>query len=565
MKGPAVRVEELSYTYAGRQQPTLQRISFSLEAGSWTLLTGPTGAGKSTLLRVLAGIIPQDSSGTFEGRVLLDGDDASQLRPAQRARRVGLVLQSPDDQICTTTVTSEVAFGLENLAIPADRIGRMVADSLEHVGLAALEQARTQHLSGGEKQRLTLASILAMRPQLLLLDEPLSQLDPVAAHDLLNRLAALRDSGLRILLVEHRLDEVLPRADRVLVLDGGKLAADVPSHDGEKLKHAFAPLGLRLPEVTRLSLELRIGCTHRAAELADALSAAVNKAGGQLKPDASRSDVPIRPSQSDHDTRKAPLLRVEGLAYQFPEAPEPIWRDVTFDVRAGERIALVGPNGSGKSTLLATLCGMLVPSEGKLITDLLDKRTNAIGLVPQNPDLALFCQTVRSELAFAPQQAGLADELVDRQVADAARAMQLESLLDEPPLALSQGQRLRTAIAATLTMQPTMLLLDEPTTGQDSEQVDRAMSTLDRAVAGTGSPECLIFSTHDLQTVAQHADRVLVLSGGRLAADLTPDALLADDELLDLARLRRPPLLELRHRLHLRGRTVDEIAKELLA
>jgi len=541
----AALVQRLTFTFVGRDQPSLIDVSCRLPQASWTLVTGRTGSGKSTFLRALAGLIPHHSTGVMRGSVRLFGQDTATARPAQLARQVGLVLQSPDEQLCATTVEAEVAFGLENLATPVAEIGPRIAECLERMGLAGFERRATRQLSGGQKQRLLLASILAMRPRMLLLDEPLSQLDPQAAAELLCELDGLRATGMAIVLAEHRLDDVLPLADRVLVFDGGRLAEDLDPRRVPELAEGFARHGLETPEITRLALRLGLLPEESVPQWAARFVA---------------EEGSVAPIAAESVGSSTPLLAVRDLTFRYPESPTTVWQDVSFVLAAGERVALVGANGSGKSTLLSLLAGLLSASSGNIEWDPGPIRSSTkpppkSGLLFQNPDLMLFCRTVREELAFgnAGQQA----------IEPLAAELSLTDLLDEPPLALSQGQRLRVAVAAVLAQAPRLLLLDEPTTAQDRRQLSVMMELLSRAAREQRGIEGLLFSTHDVSMVAQHADRVLVLGEGKLLADVSPVELLRNDALIAAAGLRRPPLYELRQRLGLAGLSFEQIAAEL--
>ena len=323
----STEVERLSYTYLGRERPALADISFTLAPGTITLVVGRSGSGKSTLLRALAGLIPNQSAGEMSGTVRLSGLDTRRARPAELARRAGLVLQSPDEQICTTRVDSEVAFGLANLCLPPPEIRRRVAAALERFGLSAFERCGTQTLSGGQKQRLLLASILAMRPGLLLIDEPLARLDGAGVSDLLAELARLRNEGLAIVVAEHRTADLAALADRVLIVDGGRLIADRPANAADLsqlCERAGLPGSDYEPQPTAIAKS--IGCEESAPT----------------------------------------VLRVAGLEQRFASREAPVWQNVSFQITAGERVAIVGPNGSGKSTLLRVLAGQTRASAGEV-------------------------------------------------------------------------------------------------------------------------------------------------------------------------------------------------------
>ena len=555
MTPPAVSVQHLSYCFAGRQIPSLDHQSFDLPRGSWTLVAGQTGSGKSTLLRALCGLIPHHTAGTMSGTVKLFGRSTHDTTPAKLAGDVGLVLQSPDDQICASTVEAEMAFGLENLAVEPGEIGRRIKNGLQRVGLQALRGSRTHQLSGGQKQKLMLGAILAMQPRLLLLDEPLSQLDPISAGELLEQLRELRQAGLTLVMVEHRFDELLSRADSVLTLRDGKLLAVTSTKDEPAVSRAFAEAGLRLPEVARLSLAMEGKFRLTSANLV-------------LRPSTKTANMPNRPTphepKSEND--EVTVLHVQELAFRYSCRQPFVWQRISFQLKAGERMALVGANGSGKSTLLAVLAGLLPPSKGTLLGTCMAS-TDRRGLLLQQPDLMLFCRTVRQELAFGPRQLGLSSATIQQRIGSIARWLSLGVHLDLPPHALSQGERLRVALAATLTLAPQLLLLDEPTTGQDQCHVDAIMQGVCQGSHDVALPlpACVLFSTHDLRTVCTYAQRVLVLAEGSLAADCTPAELVADEALLASAGLRRTGLLELRHRLALEGWSVEALAAELNA
>lgn len=480
-RNPAVAVERLRYTFAGRDRPTIDDVSFDLRPGSWTLVSGPTGSGKSTLLRALVGLIPHLSRGAMSGRVQVCGVDTRAAGPARRAATIGFVAQSPDDQLCATTVEAELAFGLENLNLPADEIARRIADAARRFGLSAFLSQPTAHLSGGLKQRLALAAVTAMRPRVLACDEPLSQLDPPSARAFLNELELLRREGLTIVTAEHRLDEVRAFTDRELALADGRLVADRP------------------------------------------IDRAVVATADVVRP---RPAALVGPA----------VLVVDDAEFRFRNAARPVWSHVSFQVRRGERVAVVGPNGSGKSTLLGVSAGLLRPTAGRVAV-VGDPRRLPVSLVPQRADLTLFHRTVRDELAYGPRRAGHAPSTVAERVAMTAKMFRLDGLLDEHPHALSHGERVRTAVAAALAAAPRLLLLDEPTTGQDVPTIRTAMELLASCLGAPGGPEALVFSTHDLRTAARFADRALVLCEDGDVLDVAPDRLLRDEELLRRAGL----------------------------
>ena len=476
MSESAVLVEAVGYTFAGREQPSLEDVSFELRPGSWTLLSGASGAGKSTLLRALAGWIPRHASGRFSGRVVVAGCDTREMLPPGW---IGLLGQSPDEQFCTTTVLAEIAFGLEQQALPVAEIERRCWHALHDAGLVHLTARRLDTLSGGEKQRVLLAAVMALQPRLLLLDEPLAQLDPVACETLLERVDRARRSGCTVVMIEHRLDLVAPWVERTLHLERGRLVENRP-----------API--RLP----------------------------------------RSSSPAR------HTTGAPILRMNDLCVRHAGAESDVLREISFVVRSGERLAIVGPNGGGKSTLLATLIGLYKPRSGSIAWSEPEFGSSDVALVPQQPEGSLFTERVRDELAWGPRVRGVDREIVESRVRGVAAALGFSAELDAPPQALSQGERLRVALAAQRTLDPQLLLLDEPTTGQDADHVQAVFDDLRRYTDHGPQRPAVIFATHDLSIVRREATRVIVLSGGRVLAEGAPHEVLDDEALLLAAGLR---------------------------
>ncbi len=511
-----IGASKLWLRYAGRNEPTLRNIDLAVGPGELVLVSGPTGCGKSSLLGCLNGILQHETSAEVEGEVRVAGHDVRQLPLAELCRLVGTVFQNPDSQICTATPETEVAFGLENQGLDRATMRHRIDMALQAVGLEPCRHQPAATLSGGQKQRLAIACALALQPKVLLLDEPISQLDPQSAQDILEVIARLKATHqLAVVLVEHRIEETIALADRVVLLHQGEKVLDMPRDQVLANLQPLRELGLNLPLLPELFE--RLGRSERPLRPEEA-------------PRLAFSEVAARPAT---DARE-PIGRVSGLRFAYTKhSPPAIDRlDLTFYRR--ERVALMGANGSGKSTLLHLLAGLLRPQCGTVRWQPDVRRP--VGLVMQMPDLMVFCDSVRRELAFAPQHAGWPPERQQQVVAEVLVQMNLQALADEPPFALSRGQRLRTAVGSVLSMQPNVLLLDEPTTGQDREQIERIMGSLEEQF------ELVVFCTHDVQTTARHATRVIVLHHGRLLAEGTPTDVLFDDQVLQRAGLRRTSL-----------------------
>ncbi len=463
---PALEIKNLSFTYPGRPVPSLQGINLTIEEGEFVLICGPTGCGKSTLLSCINGLIPHESGGLLEGSVFLFGQNVALSRPGDLFPQVATVFQNPSTQIVSGTLADEVAFGLENLGLPGRTIRARVEEALRLAGLWEKRDSPPEALSGGQRQRLAIVAALAVRPRLLLLDEPVSQLDPLATKEVLSLIREIVSRGdLTVIMVEHRLDEVLPLVSRIVEMDSGRIIYNGPVSER---KDSFTFSGDPFEA-------LKLRCS------------------------------PLSPPSG------SPVLRLKDISFTYSGGPR-ILNGVNLTFYQGERVAILGPNGSGKSTLLHLLAGLKRPSGGQ-IENFLPRRKGClpIALLLQDPDLMLFRFRVSSELAFAPEFLGLPAKQVKLRVEKALETFSLEAFKDDPPFSLSRGQRLRTALASLVTGAPQILLLDEPTTGQDRLQVERLMENLSNLA------NLLIFTTHDLDLAHRFATRRVVFKFGKVA------------------------------------------------
>ena len=445
-----LRLSNVRYRYPGGHSWAVGGVDLSVVAGEFMLLTGPTGCGKSTLLRLAAGLLQRHGAGTWSGEVEVDGVAPHTLPPSARVERIGFVSQTPHDQLITGTVGDEVAFGLESAGWTRQDMNERVQAVLSEVELHMPLDHPSTALSGGQTQRLVVAGAIAGRPPLLLLDEPLAQLDPQGATRLLSVLRNLANRGVAIIMVEHRVHLAQEIVDRTMVMKDGVLLGDQPVH------------------LARVGLGQALQASPKPGRIGEV------------------------------------VLAGHGLRYQWPGSKSPALDGVDVSFRSGERVAIMGPNGSGKSTLLQGLAGHL--PVGKL------SGRGSVVDVPQDPDLALFCETTESELAYGPRERRMDPVAVHKAVHATATGLDLTPLLDRPPQALSRGQRLRTAVGAALCCEPDVLLLDEPTSGQDRTQVARMMATL----ATVDAHRTVVFATHDEELAAKHATRIIRLEAGQL-------------------------------------------------
>ncbi|WP_226990758.1 ABC transporter ATP-binding protein [Methanosarcina acetivorans] len=582
-----IEIKDLWYTYPGRTEPTLKGVNLKIEEGEFVLLTGPTGCGKSTLLKTLNGIIPHESGGVFSGSIRVNGIETRNSNQMELSSAVGLVFQNPDDQIFSTSVEDEVAFGPENLCLDREEIDKKVEEALRMVGMAEHRLDSTNALSGGQKQRICIASMLAMMPEILAMDEPVSQMDPLGTREILNTVRELnRELKITILLVEHRLHELMSFADRVVIMDGGKIVLDQPTSKAFDYIEVFHRLGLRVPEPVELCHTLGIKASPLSAEEALAVLGAgnckekvktprnfsnpeeetgrrtdpaernefVNTGSGNIKYGDNRSE---NKGSENRDS----IISIRDLWSGY-EKNRMVLKGINLEIRKGERVAIMGTNGSGKSTLLLNLAAMLKPYKGSVKVfggDIQPRNSYSfagrVGFVFQNPDLMLFCDSVDEEARFGPFQLKYKD--IEERTKTSLEAMSILDLRQDLPQSLSRGQRLRTAVASVLSIDPEIILLDEPTTGQDRVNIEHMMNYF------KDNCSTLVFCTHDIEIAMLYATRLLVMDDGRIIADGKGREVIKNIEILKQASLTQPPVVEIANYLGVDAISITELVEVL--
>ncbi|HEX2513380.1 MAG TPA: ABC transporter ATP-binding protein, partial [Chloroflexota bacterium] len=475
MAPPDVAVEGLTLRHVGRRAPALRDLSLRWAPGERLLLLGPSGSGKSTLTLCLNGVIPHSLEAHWEaGRVLLDGEDTRRADPGDLAGRVGVLFQDPETQLVMLEVDDEIAFGLECLGVPPEEMRRRVAAARAAVGLAGERTpARLEALSGGAKQRVTLAAVLAMGPRALVADEPTANLDPAGAR-LALRLLRAAARGRSLLLVEHRLDELGGLIDRVAVLDGqGHLALEGPP--GRVFGTAGArldALGVWTPQYATLARRLGAPPDTVPQSAAAAADLLVERwPAPPSRPLAVPAEAPAGPPSPPAGTA---VLALDGVSYRYPGAPADAVHRLPLEVRGGDFLALVGPNGAGKSTLGLLLAGVLPPTAGRVFLDgrdlaAHDERTvrRRLAYVFQYPEHQFAGRTVREDVLVGLRRLGIEPAAAGRRAAEALERFGLAALAEASPYLLSHGQKRRLSVATALVLRPEVLILDEPTFGQD--------------------------------------------------------------------------------------------------
>jgi energy-coupling factor transport system ATP-binding protein len=526
--------ERISYAYRGGDT-IVRDVSLALEEGKVVLVTGPSGAGKTTICRAANGLIPHEFKGTFGGKVTIAGRyDSRNLGVSSLSKIVGVLSQDPETQLFNPSVEDEIVFGACNYGLPVDAIRERTERLLDLTRLGHHRRKNPHNLSGGQQQACALASILAFEPLVLVLDEPTSNIDPIGSQQVLDLVARLaRDENRTTLLVEHKIEELADLVDEMIVIDRGEIL-----HRGtvrEVLEHVeyIDSVGLSVPQVTLLCARLRTAGWH-----VEELPIGVEEAARVLSPlidrDALTRAPEPPPRRAQHESDEV-VVSVGGLSHVYQDGTRAL-HDVDLEIRRGEFVGILGQNGSGKTTLVKHFNGLLKPTEGTVTVAGLDTRRAsiaemalAVGYIFQNPDAQIFKMKVEDELAFGPQNVGLSEEEVGRRIKEAAEDLEISHLMDKNPFFLSKGEKQRVAVAAVMAMRPYILVLDEPTTGQDFK---RAKEIMDLAVRLHDEGQTVVVITHDMNLAAEYCDRVVIMEGGRVLLDApTREAFLAEEEL----------------------------------
>lgn len=507
-------IQDVTFRYRIRETTAINHLSFDLHQGELLLIAGASGCGKTTLMRCVNGLIPRSYSGEFSGAITIFGEDARSMRMSKLSQKVGTILQDPELQVVGSYVINEVAFGLENLGLARRDILKRIDEILDYLGILHLRDRETFGLSGGEKQLVALAGVLAMRPSILLLDEPLASLDPASAYDALMLFRHLADEGVSIMLVEHRVADVMQIGpDNVLYMD-----------EGEQVYYGDTDGLMDIADYHKIKLPAPIAMQRAKLDPAPVFNPVLTKMNGK------------------------PLLTMEDVDFRYDASLPTVLHDVNFTINQGDIVAILGPNGAGKTTLVKHALGLLKPTGGKVLLE--GKDTNSIsvaqaahtiGYVFQSPSQMLFAPTVKEELSFGPKNLRFAPEDIEKNVDWALNVVNMTEYLDSPPLALSFGQQKRISIAAVLAMRSRIMMMDEPTAGQDYWNY---MVFMDAILQMPGF-DAIIFITHDLDLAVSYANRIVLMHEGRIAGDGPPEEILLDYDLLRRCRVLPTSLLDL--------------------
>jgi energy-coupling factor transporter ATP-binding protein EcfA2 len=556
---PLLETVGLGFRYPSRLAPALRRLDVGVAEGETLLVLGPSGSGKSTFTLCLDGLIPHAVDGELEGTVVVTGKDTRESPVHELAQDVGLVFQDPEAQFCTVTVADEVAFGLENLLVPPADMGGRIDLALTEVGLAGFGSRRLQTLSGGEKQRVALAAVLALGSRILVLDEPTANLDPAGAAELFALIGRLAQGRRTLVVIEHCLDELMAAVDRVLVLaaDGSLLFLGEPHEAFYDRGEALRTAGVWRPRVVEAVEGLRVagwavpGRPLTVDQAAGALLAVphlagrLRRAGSGPVEQGFGPESPAAGSGEGAAPEEGPLIRVRDLTFAYPGGASAL-EGIDLAVPRGDFLAVVGANGAGKSTLAGLVAGLLKPPPGTVFVDGRDIAATApgafggrVGYVFQNPEHQFVTERVRDEIAVSlvggrRRELSLADDATLRAWLE---GFGLLALAEANPFSLSQGQKRRLSVAAVLARGHEVLILDEPTFGQDQAQTETLVGLLEGLWR---DGRTIMILTHDMDLVARSARRLLVLDHGRALFLGEPRAFFAKPDLVEGARLIVP-------------------------
>lgn len=535
-----ISFNQFTFQYDAQAEATLKDISFDIAKGEKVLILGPSGSGKSTLAQCLNGIIPNIHKGQAQGQVRIDGQDIFKQSIYDKSQLVSTVLQDPDGQFIGLTVAEDLAFALENDCADQSEMKDKVALWAERLDLTSLLNHRPQDLSGGQKQRVSLAGVLIDESPILLFDEPLANLDPKSGQETIDLIDKIhKEVGATTIIIEHRLEDVLYRpVDRILLVNDGELLFN-GSPDELLSSTLLLENGIREPLYVTVLRQL--GFDTRSAQNLSQLDAL----------DLSDLALPDRVLKDKKDSSSDSILKVERLSVSYGDNPA-IIEDLSFSLKKGERLAIVGKNGAGKSTLAKALCGF-VPSQGKLTykgqdisQDSIAERSERIGFVLQNPNQMISQTMIFDEVALGLRLRGIEEAEVEERVYEVLKTCGLYSFRKWPISALSFGQKKRVTIASILVLKPEIIILDEPTAGQDYKTYTDIMNFLD-SLQKQG--HTIVMITHDMQLMLEYSDRCLVVVEGEIIADDKPVTILNQKDLLESANLKQTSLYTLGQKL----------------
>ncbi len=547
MSDPTVSIKDLKFRYRGEKKLALDGISLDISKGEFVVIMGASEAGKSTLATCFNGLIPHYMRGAIKGEIIVQGTNTADSSVPKLAENVGIVFQDFEAQLFSTNVELEIAFGPENFAVPREDIGQRIEENLKYVGLEEFRNRPPFTLSGGQKQKLAIASVLAMQPSILVMDEPTTDLDPISKQGIFDITNQLRQrDDITLIVVEHETEEAL-HADRIALIKDGKLVRVGTMRDILKEVDLLEELGVMPLGIPKFFKNM----AHTDLPLTPEEGITTFQSAGWKISEHKYSQLLTEEKQAaQHDEQ--PLIQCRGVEHTYPNGVKAL-NGIDLEIYEGEIVAIVGQNGSGKTTLAKHMNGLLMPTNGDVSVNGLDTKEQGVfrigqkvGYVFQNPDHQIFSELVYEEVAFGPRLREVPEEEVDKRVKEALEAVGLTGFEEEDPFSLTKSGRQRVAVASVLAVQPDVLILDEPTTGLDYKE-QRSMMDMVRKLNDLGST--IIFVTHHMWVVAEYAHKVFVIKDGRILLDGTTREVFAKEEILKDSFLRPPHFVQFSNQL----------------
>ncbi len=521
-----LKISNLTYTYQGEDKPAISNINLEIDEGEFVVLMGPSGCGKSTLALCINGIIPNVLGGEFEGRIELEGLNTQEHEVYELSTKVGIVFQNPDSQLCNLIVKDELSFGPENLLVEKSEILKSIGEYLNFVALSHKENSNIYELSGGEKQRVAIASVLTMYPKMIILDEPTSNLDPIGARGIIKVIKELnKKKNLTVLLIDHEVSNILYLADRLIILDEGTIMYDGnPRYILEKYgDNIFKNIGVRIPKITQLAVRLNkkgFKISPFPLTVKEAVKSILKEKTIEVKEKEklyTESRVGSVEEKAEFVIEK--IIDVKGLNFKYPNGTRAV-KDVTFSINKGDMVALMGKNGSGKTTLGSLLIGLNKPDSGKGVVVNLDinkssinELSKKIGYVFQYPEHQFITSSCYDEIAFSLKSEKFKESEKKHRVEKVLELLELTEFTERNPFNLSMGQKRRLSIATMLVKDLEVLILDEPFTGQDGKNISKLMDIIQKI---NNNNLTILIITHDLYIASKYLNKVMLMDNGEL-------------------------------------------------
>ncbi|HME51224.1 MAG TPA: ABC transporter ATP-binding protein [Candidatus Lokiarchaeia archaeon] len=545
---PIIEIKDLSFTYQNQKIPVLDGINACFYPGTISIICGPTGSGKTTLIRLLNGLIPHFYEGTMTGEVIVDGINTMSTSTAKLAQVVGMVFQNPDNQLVASSCEREIAFGPENLGLPRPEIKERVEFVMQLLKLHDIKDSSPNELSGGQKQKVAIASALALRPKILVFDEPTSNLDPETTGKLVEIIGLIREQlNTTIIIVEHHLEPFLAIATHVMCMNDGRIVLHDET-DRVIKEDAFYELGVQVPVILKIFNRLikdRVYEGPMSPDMDHGMEILRNLVSSQGPSNQDTSVSRAGKNFIGNDDQRTTVL-FDTVSFQYPDGPLAL-KNVYAEIEAGSCVAIIGKNGAGKTTFVKCINGLIKPTSGKVVVDNVTTKdvsvaqmARKVGLVFQNSDNQLFATSVKEELEFSLKNIGIPEGEREQKIDDTLANLNLVKFKEKSPFLLSGGERKRVAIASLTCMNQPVFIADEPTQGQDEIQRKNIESILQEMQV---NKKTVLIITHDLDFIMHLATRILIFDEGRILIDGCVDDVFNSQKMLDMESI--PPTQDL--------------------